>query len=449
MPQCVIEFRHSANVPPDREQRDNAVVIVVSEPPQAASGGPLGLCHQLLEALASSRRLENAALYCLSVAEPKCHRIRSAEDMQRIAQPVSERMSGFSRLRARALSLERGRFRMQRNAVHLLRTAVESMQIRRLRPIVGTLTASHKAVVFHAHTMVVAYKIVRALGGDPGQQSRLLITDHTKGGALSEYLELLGPSAAGDRNYGLVSSQTRVAVEAAEVVAFPSQGARQLWQEKNTELAGIVRSKSAVLYNGVSLPRVAYGLIPSCSATRLFAIAQHVPEKGLERLLRVVAELRNLVPGRPISLRVAGGFTRITPALEDLRARLGLENEVAFLGRVGHESVLEELSNADIFVAFPRVVVFDLSLLEAMAMAKPIVTNALGGNVEALGKTYPLFADDEETFARAIAQCGADAALRMRAAQRNKRRYERLFTSDAMARRHWDLYSALFFRSCR
>jgi glycosyltransferase involved in cell wall biosynthesis len=340
--------------------------------------------------------------------------------------------------------MERGRYRAQRNGMQLLRAASESKQIRRLRPLLDSLMSSHRAVVFHAHTATVAFKIVRAFGHNSDERRwRLLITDHSKGGALSEYIELLGPSAIHDWNYRLVARQTKLAVEAADVVAFPSQGARELWQNRNSELAKAILAKSAILYNGVARPKDGNWKPPEDSHVKLFAIAQHVPEKGLDRLIAAVAGLRGILTGRRISLRIAGGFTRVTPELDALRARLGLENQVAFLGRINHDDVLQEIAEADIFVAFPRVVVFDLALLEAMALGKPIVTNALRGNIEALGKTYPLFANDETEFAEKIARCSTDSALSHRAARRNKRRYERLFTSDAMARRHCDLYSAL------
>lgn len=435
---------HSVDLPAGKEHCETAVVMVVSEHPQPASGGPLGLCYKLLEALCNSASFAKTALYCLSAAEPKCLRISCVEDLQCFTQPASQSASILSRLRSSALALERGRCRAQRNGMQLLRAASEGKQIRRLRPLLDSLMASHRAVVFHAHTATVAYKIVRAFGHNADQRRwRLLITDHSKGGALSEYIELLGPSAIHDWNYRLVARQTKLAVETADVVAFPSQGARELWLERNPKFAEAILPKSAILYNGVARPKEVNRKSAEDSSVKLFAIAQHVPEKGLDRLIAAVAGLRGKLPGLRISLRIAGGFTRVTPELEFLCARLGLENDVVFLGRINHSAVLQEIAEACLFVAFPRVVVFDLALLEAMALGKPIVTNALRGNVEALGKTYPLFANDEKTFAEKIVWCSTDSALSHQTGYRNKRRYERLFTSDAMARRHCDLYSAL------
>lgn len=430
--------------PVSGEARLPAVIMVVSEHPQPASGGALGLCFKLLAALCDSKGLENAVLYCLTVADPKCYRIRRVEDLSSFSQPLHREMSMVSRLRDAALSAERGRYRIQRNGIQLLRAAIERQQISRLRPLLDSLMEEHSAVVFHAHTATVACKIVQALGESRGARRwRLLITDHSKGGALSEYVQSLGPSAMHDWNYRLVSRQTKVAVDAADVMAFPSRGARELWLDRNPDMAAAILSKTSILYNGVVQPETANCNSSDKKSAKLFAVAQHVPEKGLDRLLAAIAEIPKFLPGKQTSLRIAGGFTRVTPALETIRARLGLENQVTFLGKVDHATVLRELAAADIFVAFPRVVVFDLSLLEAMAMGKPVVSNPLNGNIEALGKTYPLFAGDETEFALKVARCANDGALRELVTRRNKRRYERLFTSAAMAQRHCDLYLGL------
>ena len=54
-----------------------------------------------------------------------------------------------------------------------------------------------------------------------------------------------------------------------------------------------------------------------------------------------------------------------------------------------------------------------------------------------------LFAGDELELAQKILLCNPDHRLAAQAGT-DKRRYERLFTSDAMALRHGELYAELF-----
>ncbi len=136
-------------------------------------------------------------------------------------------------------------------------------------------------------------------------------------------------------------------------------------------------------------------------------------QKAFDILLRALARLK--ADGVAFSVRIAGeGPERA--ALEALRATLGLEAEVSFIGWVS--PVTDFLAELDIFVMPSHYEPFGLSLAEALAAGVPAVAAGIEGPEEILGggRFGRLFANrDEAALADALRAAMADwpATLRM------------------------------------
>jgi glycosyltransferase involved in cell wall biosynthesis len=101
-------------------------------------------------------------------------------------------------------------------------------------------------------------------------------------------------------------------------------------------------------------------------------VGRHARYKGLDLLLRAVAELSD------VHLILAGDGP-CTQSLKELSKILLIDDRVTFVGRVSHQSKLAILKAADVF-AFPSTEIteaFGISQLEAMAMETPVVASNL------------------------------------------------------------------------
>lgn len=65
--------------------------------------------------------------------------------------------------------------------------------------------------------------------------------------------------------------------------------------------------------------------------------------------------------------------------LEALTTELGVAGRVQFLGMLSRDQVLEEMSNANVFVLSSRYETFGVVVIEALALGKPVIATRCGG----------------------------------------------------------------------
>jgi glycosyltransferase involved in cell wall biosynthesis len=174
-------------------------------------------------------------------------------------------------------------------------------------------------------------------------------------------------------------------------------------------------------------------------------VGRLAPEKGLDTLIRAWPEVRLRFPTAQLVLFGEGPER---PGLEGLAESLGLAlgpgNAVEFAGRVADST--GALRNADLFVLPSREEGMSIALLEAMALGIPVVASSIEGNRRlvadfeharlapsddpaGLGRTI---IDQWEHFDRAV-EMGLQA----------RRRVEREFSIQAVARQHLELFRGL------
>lgn len=103
------------------------------------------------------------------------------------------------------------------------------------------------------------------------------------------------------------------------------------------------------------------------------------PDKDNASIIRALHILKSIVPERKIQLVLAGDGT-MRYDLESLTKKFGLEKDVFFLGY--RRDIATILASIDIFVSPSLREGLSISIMEAMAAAKPIVTTSILPNKE-------------------------------------------------------------------
>lgn len=168
-------------------------------------------------------------------------------------------------------------------------------------------------------------------------------------------------------------------------------------------------------------------------------VARREFQKGQSTLVHAIARLH--AQGRPVVLLVAGREGSASGALADLRAELGLDDVVHFLGH--RPDVADLFAVADVF-AFPSLYEgLGNAVLEAMASGTPVVASDLPAIREVLpspdcGVLVP--PQDPGALANGLAALLDDDPRRGRMARTARRRFDEHHSLAEVSRRMADLY---------
>jgi glycosyltransferase involved in cell wall biosynthesis len=175
-------------------------------------------------------------------------------------------------------------------------------------------------------------------------------------------------------------------------------------------------------------PRALAGLEPS-DAPLIVSVSRHNPRKGIDVLLRALAQLRS----HDISFRAALiGPGRLLEVHRSLADRLGISRSVAVPGAV--PDVRPFLRAADVFV-LPSLSEGSgsVSLIEALQAGIPVIATGVDGIPEDVvdGESGLLVPPrDAAALCDALAKLLRDPSLRARLASAARETYEQRFSAD-------------------
>jgi glycogen synthase len=200
----------------------------------------------------------------------------------------------------------------------------------------------------------------------------------------------------------------------------------------------------AVVPNGVDLtlfhpPEVVRQ--PGTNPVRCLAVARLVERKGLGSLIRAVALLER---GR-FQLDIVGdGPDR--EALRELAGRLGVAEQIRFLGSLSRAMVAERYREADLFTLPSTAESFGNVFAEALASGLPIVASEVGGIPDLVehGKNGLLVPPgDPHSLAQAIHYLADDPQLRGEMSSRNRAKAEATLEWAQVTKRYLSIYEAV------
>jgi L-malate glycosyltransferase len=248
---------------------------------------------------------------------------------------------------------------------------------------------------------------------------------------------------------GVAQSRIRYAVERTlskvtdSVVAVSDHVADVL-----TNQVGIESSRIKLILNGVNTKRFVrnadrrfrarqdLGLGNSLVVVGI--VARLAPIKNHAYLLRAIAALSGLAENVRLLIVGDGGERK---KLEKMAIELGINTRTLF---VGERRDTEELLNAmDIYALSSTSEGMNLTLLEAMSSALPVVATAVGGNTEIVlhDKTgYLVPPDDIAKFSNAIERFISDEQLRIAFGDAGRASVDKRFNEHAMIQQYCALY---------
>ncbi len=204
-------------------------------------------------------------------------------------------------------------------------------------------------------------------------------------------------------------------------------------------------TKQTLIYNGVDLEAFQASseevetlrteLFHDASDASLLAgvVTRITPEKGIHFLIRAMAELKGKIP---IRLLVVGGpyFEKDVDYMKELKQEvtdLGIEDSVIFTGFLSDTRVVTSL--LDIMLV-PSIIpeACPRTIIEAMAVGKPVIATPLGGSKELVTPETGILVppEDASAVAEAIATIAADQERLTTMGKAARDRAAQLFSSE-------------------
>ncbi len=312
---------------------------------------------------------------------------------------------------------------------------LRARRLRALRPMLATRGYQ----VLHIQTPFVAHYAGLGLArklGIPVVESYHTFFEHY----LEKYVPLVPPS-------WLRLAARRFSVSqcaAVDYLVVPSRAMLSVLHDYG------VRTPAKVIPTGIDLGRFSPG--DGARFRRSHGIGENRPvlvhvgrlghEKNIDFLLRVLARVKREIAD---VLLVIAGEGPARASLEALGKKLGLKEQLLFVGYLGRDGPLKDCYCAgNAFVFASRTETQGLVLLEAMALGVPVVSTAVMGTKEVLKAGHGcLIADDDEVdFADQTLHLLADSSLRATLSTRALA-YANTWSAPLLADRMIDLYETV------
>jgi glycogen(starch) synthase len=205
---------------------------------------------------------------------------------------------------------------------------------------------------------------------------------------------------------------------------------------------GVPEARLFDVWNGIDVDR--FTPRPADAATRaalgavehaplVLAVARLYQDKGIQHLLRAFPAVLEVHPNARLAIVGDGAYRG---ELESQAAALRLGGRARFLGAASLDQLPAYYAAADVFVnPTVRINGYDLTILQAMAMARPVVVSNLGSVPTAVADGddgYLVTPGDPRALAAAILRVIADPAASAAVAERAHRTVAERFSVRAM-----------------
>ncbi|MFL5320886.1 MAG: glycosyltransferase family 4 protein [Myxococcaceae bacterium] len=260
--------------------------------------------------------------------------------------------------------------------------------------------------------------------------AKVIFVDHCSGGALPDAIPM-------KRELSRALDQVTFA-RVDELV-----GVSEYVRARDAGRFNLNADHTRVIYNGVDLARFSVEKSRAEGRElRLLCVAQLIPEKGIDVLLRALTRART----KNLSLTIAG-YGRMEAEYRALAERLHLDHRVRFLGM--RDDVQELLRDADVMV-HPAIweEAFGLTVIEGMAAGCAVIASHSGGIPEIIqdgvdGLLVPR--GDEAALAKAIDNLAVDRALRESLARSAREKVALKFTLSRWIHDHVNCMEEIAF----
>jgi 1,4-alpha-glucan branching enzyme len=214
--------------------------------------------------------------------------------------------------------------------------------------------------------------------------------------------------------------------------------------EETVRFYRLPRERVVAIHNGIDLPSFTDSRVAEGSQEHtILSVGRLSWRKGYKYLIDAMPYVLSEYPNANLLL-VGDGIQKIH--LQQHTRKLGIENSVFFLGKVSADRLYSLYHGADVYVQPSLYEPFGIAILEAMSMGKAVVATCVGGIPELIRNGVEgLLVEPGSSLqlTRAITDVFSDSSCKKRFGGNARKRVEREFTWEAIAKKTLEFYTNL------
>lgn len=198
------------------------------------------------------------------------------------------------------------------------------------------------------------------------------------------------------------------------------------------------------IHNGIDLPILTDSKVEeNIEEPTILSVGRLSWRKGYKYLIDAMLHVLSEYPDTKL---VIVGYGNQKIPLQRYVKKLGIESSVCFLGSVSGKKLHSLYHEADVYAQPSLYEPFGITILEAMSMRKPIVSTRVGGIPELVTNNVEgLLVEPRNSLqlAKAIINVLSDSSCRRRLGDNARKRVEREFTWEAIAKKTIQFYTKI------
>ena len=250
--------------------------------------------------------------------------------------------------------------------------------------------ANYKCDVIHSHSTLAHYHFRNS-------SAKKVLTIHSKGSLKNDMADEIESNEFLQKQSLEFARREVIAYNSSDIVTFPGNFAKELFiNDYKGELDENIPVE--IIHNGVDLDYVNQivsdeNILEKIGISTqydyyLLNVANHVKHKNVDKVIETVSEIKSVCNINPLLINVGTG--PLSGYLVSVAKHFNLSSNVYFIPRLPYRDVLLLMKKCDALIMLSERIIFDLTILDAVASSCVVISNLEGGNMEIL--------DDYEKF---------------------------------------------------
>jgi glycosyltransferase involved in cell wall biosynthesis len=169
--------------------------------------------------------------------------------------------------------------------------------------------------------------------------------------------------------------------------------------------------------------------------------------KGLDILLKAFAVINSRYPSQ-VKLQVIAPVNENEQQFKEMATTLGIGNNIEWLGKLDRSMVIKALQSSDCYICSSRLESFGVSIVEALACGKPVISTNCGGPADIVNEINGILVGNENITELATAMEYIKENINKFQPKNIREDFLKKYSRNVIGEKYNELYSTIIQSRC-